>query len=204
MGMGMGMPAAAAARARRIVQPAGVSGALGRRGGADYAGVHISPQWLQWLRQTRRDAPTLDELRADVQRQAALKRLAQLADERWARKPSLLVRPSSSAASPSVPLSSSASLPSSSSSSPDVQKVKKKKETSGIVAGTGAEGDLRASKADDDDDDGDGAVSRRRSGQPSTAAGKGQEAVAAGDDGSSSSPASWQPESWSPPAAPKR
>jgi len=51
-----------------------------------FADVQVSPQWHQWLRQTRRDAPTLQEQTADVQRQAQLKYNARLADERWAAK----------------------------------------------------------------------------------------------------------------------
>lgn len=50
-------------------------------------------QWHQWLRQTRHDPPSIREQQADVARQARLKHLAVLADERWASKPSLLDRP---------------------------------------------------------------------------------------------------------------
>lgn len=43
----------------------------------------IPPQWLQWLRRTRFDAPSLDELVLDQLRQQRLKILARQADEKW-------------------------------------------------------------------------------------------------------------------------
>lgn len=43
----------------------------------------IPPQWLQWLRRTRFDAPTLEELVQDQLRQQRLKILAKQADEKW-------------------------------------------------------------------------------------------------------------------------
>ncbi|KAI9735893.1 MAG: hypothetical protein M1834_001359 [Cirrosporium novae-zelandiae] len=58
-----------------------------------YADVKISPQWHQWLRYIRPFPPTLSEQQADVARQAQLKKLAQLADQRWAEKPSYLDMP---------------------------------------------------------------------------------------------------------------
>jgi NADH dehydrogenase [ubiquinone] 1 alpha subcomplex assembly factor 2 len=58
-----------------------------------YADVKISPQWHQWLKHTRHEAPTIEEQQADLVRQGQLKYLAQLADERWASKPSYLDKP---------------------------------------------------------------------------------------------------------------
>jgi NADH dehydrogenase [ubiquinone] 1 alpha subcomplex assembly factor 2 len=58
-----------------------------------YADIKISPQWHQWLKHTRYEAPTIEEQQADLARQAQLKYLAQLADERWASKPSYLDKP---------------------------------------------------------------------------------------------------------------
>ncbi|KAK6888487.1 NADH-ubiquinone oxidoreductase assembly factor N7BML [Candida tropicalis] len=43
----------------------------------------IPPQWLQWLRRTRNEIPTLDELIHDQLRQQRLKILAKQADEKW-------------------------------------------------------------------------------------------------------------------------
>lgn len=44
-----------------------------------YGPEHIAPQWNAWLRHTRQDAPTLDELQADVSRQKIIaKRVEQL------------------------------------------------------------------------------------------------------------------------------
>ncbi|KAL9074277.1 MAG: hypothetical protein Q9157_004466 [Trypethelium eluteriae] len=53
-----------------------------------YADVQISPQWIQWLRQTRADAPSHLEQQQDLMRQARMKQLAAAADERWASIPS--------------------------------------------------------------------------------------------------------------------
>ncbi|EXJ56412.1 hypothetical protein A1O7_06755 [Cladophialophora yegresii CBS 114405] len=55
--------------------------------------VQISPQWHQWLRYTRYDAPTMQEQAADVQRQAQLKIGARLADERWAARAKYIEKP---------------------------------------------------------------------------------------------------------------
>ncbi|KAL9113337.1 MAG: hypothetical protein Q9187_007627, partial [Circinaria calcarea] len=51
-------------------------------------------QWHSWLRHLRADAPSIHEQQSDLQRQAQLKQLARLADERWASKPSFLDAPS--------------------------------------------------------------------------------------------------------------
>ncbi|KAI9802551.1 MAG: hypothetical protein M1833_001623 [Piccolia ochrophora] len=58
-----------------------------------YGDVNMTPQWHQWLRYTRPDPPSLQEQRADLDRQASMKELARLADERWASKPSFLSTP---------------------------------------------------------------------------------------------------------------
>ena len=49
--------------------------------------------WHQWLRHTRISPPSIQEQQADVIRQIQLKQRAQLADERWAAKPSVLDKP---------------------------------------------------------------------------------------------------------------
>lgn len=49
---------------------------------ADYFST-VPPQWLQWLRRTRNDPPSLEELINDQVRQAKLKLLAQHADAKW-------------------------------------------------------------------------------------------------------------------------
>lgn len=58
-----------------------------------YGDVNVSPGWMQWLRHTRFEPPTLHEQRAELQRQANIKLLAARADERWAAKPSALDAP---------------------------------------------------------------------------------------------------------------
>ncbi|KAL6721499.1 hypothetical protein ACLMJK_000603 [Lecanora helva] len=58
-----------------------------------YSDLDISPSWHQWLRHTRPTPPSLQEQRADVQRQVELKRRAQLADERWKAQGSFIEKP---------------------------------------------------------------------------------------------------------------
>ncbi|KAF7890920.1 uncharacterized protein EAF01_010729 [Botrytis porri] len=73
-----------AGRMRRIVQtPSSIQ----------YSDVKISPQWHQWLRHTREDAPSIEELMGDIARQERLKVLARQADERWNAKASFLDQP---------------------------------------------------------------------------------------------------------------
>jgi len=50
--------------------------------------------WIQWLRHTRHEAPTINEQQLDEIRQAQVKQLAAQADARWASKPSYLDAPS--------------------------------------------------------------------------------------------------------------
>ncbi|KAI1633803.1 hypothetical protein F4809DRAFT_621873 [Biscogniauxia mediterranea] len=78
--------AAARHRLRRIVQ---------YPRDAHYSDVRVPPQWHQWLRYRRDDAPTLAEQAADAARQARVRALAAEADARWAAKPSLLDMPQS-------------------------------------------------------------------------------------------------------------
>ncbi|CAK7900878.1 hypothetical protein CAAN3_05S03422 [[Candida] anglica] len=49
---------------------------------ADYFRT-VPPQWFQWLRRTRIDPPTLEELINDQVRQQKIKVLAQQADQKW-------------------------------------------------------------------------------------------------------------------------
>src|SRR5690242_926205 len=51
--------------------------------------VKVSPAWHQWLRNTRKDPPSLKEQEADVIRQERMKMLAAEADARWEAKPRL-------------------------------------------------------------------------------------------------------------------
>ncbi|KAF2243938.1 hypothetical protein BU26DRAFT_554706 [Trematosphaeria pertusa] len=71
-------------RNRRIVK-------YGRR--THYGDVAVPPPWMQWLRHTRFEPPTVAEQRSDVFRQQRIKMLAQEADARWAAKPSVLDAP---------------------------------------------------------------------------------------------------------------
>ncbi|KAK0637754.1 NADH-ubiquinone oxidoreductase assembly factor N7BML [Lasiodiplodia hormozganensis] len=58
-----------------------------------YGDIKLTPQWIQWLRHTRSDPPTIAEQQLDEIRQAQLKQLAAAADARWAAKPSALDPP---------------------------------------------------------------------------------------------------------------
>lgn len=49
---------------------------------ADYFAT-VPPPWLQWLRRTKKDPPTLQELVNEQTRQQQIKILAQEADRRW-------------------------------------------------------------------------------------------------------------------------
>ncbi|CAP97613.1 Pc22g03250 [Penicillium rubens Wisconsin 54-1255] len=50
-------------------------------------------QWHQWLRHVRQHPPSIQEQQQDLIRQAQIKQLARLADERWASKASYLDKP---------------------------------------------------------------------------------------------------------------
>ncbi|APA15581.1 hypothetical protein SS1G_13545 [Sclerotinia sclerotiorum 1980 UF-70] len=82
-----------AGRMRRIVQAPSST---------QYSDVRISPQWHQWLRHTRADAPSMEELLGDVARQERLKILARQADERWNAKASFLDKPAAQQALPAT------------------------------------------------------------------------------------------------------
>ncbi|KAF1957187.1 hypothetical protein CC80DRAFT_411775 [Byssothecium circinans] len=55
--------------------------------------VNVPPQWMQWLRHTRFDPPSIADQQADIYRQDRMKVLAAEADARWAAKPSALDAP---------------------------------------------------------------------------------------------------------------
>ncbi|KAF3931970.1 hypothetical protein ABW20_dc0102321 [Dactylellina cionopaga] len=59
----------------------------------NYADMRVDPQWHQWLRVTRIEPPTIQELTAEVTRRKVMVERARLADERWAKGSSLLKRP---------------------------------------------------------------------------------------------------------------
>ncbi|KAK5108694.1 hypothetical protein LTR62_008099 [Meristemomyces frigidus] len=69
-----------------------------------YADVKISPQWHQWLRHTRHEAPSIQEQQHDVSRQAMMKKLAARADERWKSIPSYLDAPARQQPQPATEL----------------------------------------------------------------------------------------------------
>ncbi|KAF1844999.1 uncharacterized protein K460DRAFT_405279 [Cucurbitaria berberidis CBS 394.84] len=58
-----------------------------------FGDVNVSPAWMQWLRHTRYDPPTVVEQQQDLLRQERMKILAAQADARWAAKPSALDGP---------------------------------------------------------------------------------------------------------------
>ncbi|KAJ6099608.1 hypothetical protein N7467_001143 [Penicillium canescens] len=58
-----------------------------------FSDVQVTPQWHQWLRHVRQHPPSIEEQKQDLVRQAQIKQLARLADERWASKASFLDKP---------------------------------------------------------------------------------------------------------------
>lgn len=60
---------------------------------AHHSDVNVPPQWMQWLRHTRFEPPSLAEQKSDLIRQEQIKYLAAQADARWASKPSVLDSP---------------------------------------------------------------------------------------------------------------
>ncbi|ORY07652.1 hypothetical protein BCR34DRAFT_489283 [Clohesyomyces aquaticus] len=58
-----------------------------------YGDVNVGPLWMQWLRHTRFEPPSLAEQQANVVRQQQIKVLAAQADARWASVPSVLDAP---------------------------------------------------------------------------------------------------------------
>ena len=43
----------------------------------------MTAQWQSWLRHSREDTPSLEELVQDIERRERVRRLAKIADERW-------------------------------------------------------------------------------------------------------------------------
>lgn len=62
-------------RLRRIVEY--------REKKSNFTDYKLPPMWLQWLRHTRPQMPTLQQLLAEEQRQQVMKILAQRADNKW-------------------------------------------------------------------------------------------------------------------------
>lgn len=73
---------------RRIVQKSPYAAR-----GTHFADIAISPQWHQWLRQARINAPTTVEQQQDIARQTLLKENARLADARWEAKAKYIEKP---------------------------------------------------------------------------------------------------------------
>lgn len=71
-------------RFRRIVQYSGTH---------HLSDVQVTPSWMQWLRHTRTEAPSIPEQKTELIRQERIRLLAAQADERWKSKPSVLDRP---------------------------------------------------------------------------------------------------------------
>ncbi|KAK1808738.1 hypothetical protein LTR12_016903 [Friedmanniomyces endolithicus] len=67
-----------------------------------YSDVKVTPQWHQWLRHTRAEAPSIQEQQYDVSRQAMMKQLASRVDDRWKSVPSYLDAPSAQQAQPAL------------------------------------------------------------------------------------------------------
>ncbi|KAJ5898936.1 hypothetical protein N7495_003680 [Penicillium taxi] len=111
-----------------------------------YGDVKVTPQWHQWLRHLREDPPTIEEQRQDLIRQAQMKQLARLADERWASKSSFLDKPktdqpTSAVESGAVNSTSNSASPPAESKVPDASKNEQKQnpwaKSDGRVPGEG-------------------------------------------------------------------
>ncbi|OTB04993.1 hypothetical protein M426DRAFT_320301 [Hypoxylon sp. CI-4A] len=76
-----------------------------------YSDVVVPPQWHQWLRYQRQQAPSLSEQASDVYRQERIKVLAAEADARWEAKPSLLDMPGQEKGQPVPPLNTGRTQP---------------------------------------------------------------------------------------------
>ncbi|KAK6355813.1 hypothetical protein TWF718_000194 [Orbilia javanica] len=59
----------------------------------NYSDFKVDPQWHQWLRATRVEPPTIQELQDEITRQKIMVERARLADERWAKAGTLLKKP---------------------------------------------------------------------------------------------------------------
>jgi NADH dehydrogenase [ubiquinone] 1 alpha subcomplex assembly factor 2 len=68
-------------------------------------------QWHQWLRHVREHPPSIEEQKHDLIRQAQIKQLAKLADERWASKASFLDKPKTQPGAVNQPAGPSLSHP---------------------------------------------------------------------------------------------
>lgn len=62
----------------------------------------ILAQWHQWLRYVRPEPPSIEEQQRDLVRQAQIKKLAEIADQKWAAKPSFLDKPQTSSPAPAL------------------------------------------------------------------------------------------------------
>ena len=65
-------------------------------------------QWIQWLRHTREEAPSIQEQQYEVSRQAMMKQLAAKADERWKSVPRYIDGPERQQPAPAVAITDSA------------------------------------------------------------------------------------------------
>jgi hypothetical protein len=45
--------------------------------------LQMTAQWQSWLRHSREDTPSLEELLLDIERRQRVRQLAKLADDRW-------------------------------------------------------------------------------------------------------------------------
>jgi len=163
-------------RLRRIVQYSNE---------AHYADVKISPQWHQWLRHTRPEAPTIQEQRSEVIRQVQMRQLAAEADARWNSMPSFLDSPDKQQPTPAIGVKDDAGYMHHNQTEPT--------ENEGVRSAVGDEGEVQASTEGKTKDEGrfKGKAKDKDANpwkQPSRK-GPGEE---------------WQPETWSPGVAQRK
>lgn len=78
-------------RTRRTMTAAGYRGGPTNMSPAGYNSDKIPVQWRSWLSHTRLEPPTLEEIMADLQRQALVQQRAKQLDEQWRKVWHLIV-----------------------------------------------------------------------------------------------------------------
>ncbi|KAI3661758.1 hypothetical protein MP638_003766 [Amoeboaphelidium occidentale] len=73
-------------RTRRTMTAAGYRGGPTNMSPAGYNSDKIPVQWRSWLSHTRLEPPTLEEIMADLQRQALVQQRAKQLDEQWRKR----------------------------------------------------------------------------------------------------------------------
>ncbi|GAB7356689.1 hypothetical protein MBLNU459_g7400t1 [Dothideomycetes sp. NU459] len=150
-----------------------------------YSDVKISPQWHQWLRHTRFEAPSTQEQQYEVSRQVRMRQLAADADARWAEKESFLDSPSKQQPAPAIGVKDPASYMHNTQTEPE--------RNEGVRSAVGDSSEVKASSVGRPTDEG------RFKGKTKDKDANPWAKAHTGGPGES-----WQPDSWSPGVAQRR